>query len=78
MRRRKGLTAEPQAQEQRLAPEKGKEQGPTPGLNYPQGKGTRLFNKPALCEARLTIPLDSVEYYKLSGAHLRTSTSGAR
>lgn len=41
-------------------------------------KGTRLFNKLVLQEARLTIPLDSVEYCKLSGARLRTCTPGAR
>lgn len=41
-------------------------------------KRERLFNKPWLYEARLTISLDSVEYYKLSGARLRTCTSGTR
>jgi hypothetical protein len=59
-------------------PQKGKEQRLTPSLNYSKGKGTCLFNKPWLYEARLTVSLDSVEYYKLSRAHLRTSTSGAR
>lgn len=44
----------------------------TPGLNYSKEKGLRIFNKPSFYEARLTFLLDSVEYYKLSGAHLRT------
>lgn len=60
-----------------LMAEKGKEQRFTPSLNYSQEKVARLFNKPWLYEARLTISLDSVEYYKLSGARLRTSTLGA-
>lgn len=60
-----------------LVAEKGKEQRFTPSLNYSQEKVPRLFNKPWLYEARLTISLDSVEYYKLSGARLRTSTLGA-
>lgn len=64
--------------EQSHGPQKGKEQRLTPSLNYSKGKGMCLFNKPWLYEARLTVSLDSVEYYKLSRAHLRTSTSGAR
>lgn len=44
----------------------------TPILNNSQEKGLRIFNKPSFYEARLTFFLDSVEYYKLSGVHLRT------
>lgn len=50
----------------------------TPTLNNSQEKGLRIFNKPSFYEARLTFFLDSVEYYKLSGVHLRTFYSEQR
>lgn len=73
-----GAGGQRQVPRHRVAPEDGKECRFTPSLNYSQEKGARLFNKPWLYEARLTISLDSVEYYKLSGARLRTCTSGTR
>lgn len=56
----------------------GKEQRFPPSLNFSQEKGDAPLNKLLPQEARLTIPLDSGGYYKLSGAHSRTCTPGAR